>query len=132
MNTTLTENNDRITSLLTCIGEALLEKKADDVIQLEVGKISSITDYFIICDAGSDTQVKALATNVVQKVAEELEERPVRREGMDTRRWVTLDYSDVIVHIFLKNLRSYYQLEKMWSDAPVKEIRDEAVILKKK
>lgn len=125
MNAKNIDESPRVNELLNCISEALLEKKGEDIRQLEVGSISTITDYFLICHAGSDTQVKALASNVIQKVNEELGERPVRREGMDTRRWVTLDYSDVIVHIFLKDLRKYYQLEKMWADAPVKEIVDQ-------
>jgi ribosome-associated protein len=124
MTTDTLTKQQRTETLLNCISEALLEKKAENILQLDVSKISSITDYFIICHAGSDTQVKALASNVVQKVNEDLEERPVRREGMDARRWVTIDYADVIVHIFLQDLRKYYQLEKMWSDAPMKHITD--------
>lgn len=124
MTTEITSKLEQTETLLNCINEALLEKKAENILQLEVSAISSITDYFIICHAGSDTQVKALASNVVQKVNEDLEERPVRREGMDTRRWVTIDYGNIIVHIFLAELRKYYQLEKMWSDAVITEITD--------
>jgi len=124
MTTEITSKLEQTETLLNCINEALLEKKAENILQLEVSAISSITDYFIICHAGSDTQVKALASNVVQKVNEDLEERPVRREGMDTRRWVTIDYGNIIVHIFLAELRKYYQLEKMWSDAIITEITD--------
>jgi ribosome-associated protein len=111
-------------ALLSSIAEALLEKKGEHILQLDVRGISSITDFFIVCHASSDTQIKALANNVVVKVGEDLEEKPVRKEGMDARRWVTLDYANVVVHIFLKDLRSYYQLEKMWSDAPTVEIKD--------
>jgi ribosome-associated protein len=96
MTTDTLTKQQRTETLLNCISEALLEKKAENILQLDVSKISSITDYFIICHAGSDTQVKALASNVVQKVNEDLEERPVRREGMDARRWVTIDYADVL------------------------------------
>jgi ribosome-associated protein len=124
MTTEITTNLEQTKTLLNCINEALLEKKAENILQLEVRAISSITDYFIICHAGSDTQVKALASNVVQKVNEDLEERPVRREGMNTRRWVTIDYGNIIVHIFLAELRKYYQLEKMWSDAVITEITE--------
>ncbi|NCP83952.1 MAG: ribosome silencing factor [Bacteroidetes bacterium] len=124
MTTEITSKLEQTETLLNCINEALLEKKAENILQLEVSSISSITDYFIICHAGSDTQVKALASNVVQKVNEDLEERPIRREGMDTRRWVTIDYGNIIVHIFLAELRKYYQLEKMWSDAIITEITD--------
>lgn len=124
MTTEITSNLEQTETLLNCINEALLEKKAERILQLDVSKISSIADYFIICHASSDTQVKALASNVVQKVNEDLEERPVRREGMHARRWVTIDYGNIIVHIFLEDLRKYYQLEKMWSDAVIKEITD--------
>lgn len=116
--------DDNTALLLKSIGEALLEKKGEDIYQLDVSKISTITDYFIICHAGTDTQVRALANNVVQKTSEDVQEKPVRKEGLDSRRWITLDYVNVVVHIFLKDLRTYYQLEKMWSDAPLLEITD--------
>lgn len=111
-------------TLLSAIGEALLEKKGEHILQLDVRGISSITDFFIVCHASSDTQIKALANHIIVKVAEDLDEKPIRKEGMEARRWVTLDYGNVVVHIFLKDLRSYYQLEKMWSDAPTLEIKD--------
>lgn len=121
---TNSQADEKTQALLKSIGEALLEKKGESIFQLDVRGISSMTDYFIICHAGTDTQVRALASNVVVKTGEDVGEKPVRKEGLDARRWVTLDYVNVVVHIFLKDLRSYYQLEKMWSDAPVLEITD--------
>ncbi|TNE68622.1 ribosome silencing factor [bacterium] len=110
--------------LLASIGEALLEKKAENILQLDVRGICSFTDFFVVCHATSDTQIKALSSNVVVKVTEDIGEKPVRKEGLDARRWATLDYGNVVVHIFLNELRSYYKLEKMWSDAHVTEITD--------
>ena len=116
--------DEKTTLLLKAIGEGLLEKKAENIIQLDVRGISTMTDYFIICHASTDTQVRALSSSVVARTLEDADEKPIRKEGLAARRWITLDYSNVVVHIFLQELRSYYQLEKMWSDAPVLEITD--------
>lgn len=122
----MTETTEtQIEQLVQVIGEALLEKKAEQIIKIDVRGLSTITDYFIVCHASSDTQIKALANNVVKKTAEELDDKPVRKEGLQTKRWVTLDYADVMVHIFLEELRNYYQIEKMWMDAPTAIISDD-------
>ncbi len=105
--------------LVSLINEALLEKKADDIHVLDVQELTTLTDYFIICHGGSDTQVKALANNVSEKVKEQTGEHVWRKEGLESRKWVVLDYVDVVVHIFNEETRNFYGLETMWNDAKI-------------
>ncbi|TVQ70691.1 MAG: ribosome silencing factor [Balneolaceae bacterium] len=111
--------------LVSLINEALLEKKAENVRVLDVRKLTTLTDYFIVCQGGSDTQIRALANNVTEKIKEQTGEHVWRKEGLDNKKWVVLDYVDVVVHIFNEETRNFYALEKMWNDAEITDIRDE-------
>jgi ribosome-associated protein len=96
---------------------AAAEKQAEDIVVLDVHELIVITDFFVICSGTSDRQVKT----VVEEVEKELRERglrPVRREGEQEARWVLLDYVDVVVHVFAEEERDYYDLERLWRDAP--------------
>lgn len=124
MTDTNTEDQDT-KALLDIITEAMLEKKASNVVILDVRKLTSMTDYFVICDAETDIQVKAISENVSFRTKELASEPAWQKEGLDSRRWVILDYVDIVVHIFQTNLRGYYNLEKMWSDAVRKEVVDQ-------
>ncbi|MGM0739071.1 MAG: ribosome silencing factor, partial [Bacteroidota bacterium] len=110
--------------LVTIINEALLEKKAEKVRVLDVRNLTTLTDFFIVCQGNSDTQIKALANNVTEKIKEQTGEHVWRKEGLESRRWVVLDYVDVVVHIFNEETRSFYGLENMWNDAKVIDIAD--------
>jgi len=110
--------------LLDIITEAMLEKKASNIVILDVHKITTMTDYFVICDAETDVQVKAIAENVSFRTKELADEPAWQKEGFTTRRWVILDYVNVVVHVFQTNLRSFYNLERMWSDAVRTEVQD--------
>lgn len=110
--------------LIEAIGEALLSKKAENILRLDVRNLTTLTDYFIVCHATSDSQVKALADIVIEDVKNTFEERVWRKEGHTTNRWIVLDYVNVVVHIFLRDLREYYGIERMWSDAEISEIKD--------
>lgn len=99
------------------IARLLDEKKATDIKILELKDLTIITDYFVICSGESTTQVKALSEHVEQKMEEE-GIRPLGIEGYSYAHWVLLDYGDVIVHIFLDEQRYYYDLERLWLDAP--------------
>ena len=110
--------------LIKIITDALLEKKAEDITVLDVHKITTLTDKFVICHATSDVQIRAIANNVVQMTKEKLGESAWKEEGREARRWVILDYVNVVVHIFKKELRDYYGLERMWSDAVITKIED--------
>ncbi len=105
------------------IGELMLNKKAYDIKILDLVKLSPIADYFIICSADSDMQVKAIADEIDDK----LRDRGIKcyfKEGYDSLNWVILDYFDVVVHIFKRDSRQFYNLEKLWGDAAVIEIID--------
>lgn len=110
--------------LIEVIGEALLDRKAEDITVLDVHELTTLADKFIICHANTDVQIKAIADNVNKETKEKLNEKAWKEEGRETRRWVILDYVNVVVHIFKKELREYYALERMWNDASVRKIED--------
>lgn len=110
--------------LIEIISEALLEKKAEEIVILDVHELTTLADKFIICHATSDVQIKAIADNVSRQTGEQLQEKPWKEEGRETRRWVILDYVNVVVHIFKRELREYYALEKMWNDAEITKVED--------
>ncbi|MGP4080439.1 ribosome silencing factor [Pseudalkalibacillus sp. R45] len=100
---------------------ALDDKRAENIVVLDVQGISLVADYFMICHGNSEKQVEAIAREVKNRAQEN--EYPVKRlEGLDQSRWVLIDLGDVIVHIFHKDDRMYYNLEKLWGDAPTLNI----------
>lgn len=106
------------------IARLSLEKKALDVVILDLRKITSITDFFVICTGETDVQVKAITDHI----EEELEKENIRawhREGYEYLRWVLLDYVDVVAHVFQPETRAYYSLESLWGDAEITELSDE-------
>jgi ribosome-associated protein len=106
--------------LLKSVLGAAEEKKANDIVALNLQGISLIADYFVICHGNSDTQVLSIASEI-RKQAELIGKR-VRLEGMDTARWVLVDMGDVVAHVFHREEREYYHLERLWSDAKAVEI----------
>ena len=96
---------------------ALLDRKAVDLVILEVTKLSSFTDYFLICSGNSDRQVQALAFHVEEKLGKR-GIHPLGVEGKREGRWILLDYGEVIVHVFYQPVREFYDLERLWSEAP--------------
>lgn len=98
------------------IAKCLDDKKGRKITALEVGELTSVSDYFVIASGGSVTQVKALCDNVTEKMSEAGFE-PVHIEGYNVATWILLDYSDVVVHIFLEETRSFYDIERLWTDA---------------
>ena len=95
---------------------ALDSKKAQDIKLLKTESLTILADYFIICTATSTTQIKTLSDEV-EKVLSEKGEPPIRREGYRSGGWVLVDFGSVIVHLFLKEIREFYSLERLWSDA---------------
>jgi len=105
--------------------EALQDKKGRNIITMNLTEIpGSICQYFVICEGGSPTQVSALSDSVWDKVSDDLKEKPLGAVGMKESQWIAMDYGTVIVHIFLPELRSYYNLENLWADAEVKEFTE--------
>jgi ribosome-associated protein len=113
---------------LRCVN-ASLEKKAKNFVILNVKEISAFADYFLICSGTSDRQVRAIAAAIQEnlKMADIL---PLGIEGEAAGQWILMDYDDVIIHIFLEPVRTFYDLERLWSDARRMDIPDETVSLK--
>jgi len=105
------------------IADLMISKKATDVVILDLKKLTSATDHFVICSADSDTQVKAIA-DAVQDGMEAFGERVWHQEGYHAMRWILLDYVDVVAHIFHKEERSFYNLDRLWGDAKRTEVED--------
>jgi ribosome-associated protein len=103
--------------------ELALERKAHDVVILDLRGISTATDYFVIAGGTSDVQVKAIAEHVVDELKKD-SVRPEHSEGLRGGRWVLLDYVDFVVHVFHPEARAFYQLENLWGDAPRWEAPD--------
>jgi len=95
---------------------ALDSKKARDIKLLRTSEITILADYFVICTAGSTTQLKTLSDEV-EKILKENGELPLRREGHRSGGWVLIDFGCVVVHLFLKDVREFYSLERLWGDA---------------
>lgn len=99
------------------IAAAANDKKAKDILLLNMEGLSPVTDFYVICSAGNSTLVKAIADNIEDKLAE-AGVHPTHKEGYADARWVLLDYGDVVAHVFLEEERDFYNLEQLWADAP--------------
>lgn len=97
--------------------EAGLEKKGEDVVVLDLRDLASFTDYFVILQGNSDRQNRAIYESIEQKLKQE-NIRPLSVEGKKNAEWILMDYGDFIVHVFSKEAREYYLLEKLWGDSP--------------
>lgn len=105
---------------------ALEEKKGYRIILLDLKEVeNTVCDFFVICHGNSDTQVSALADSVEREVKTKLRERPWHIEGKENKSWVLLDYSNVVVHIFQREVRDFYKLEDLWADAKSVLIRED-------
>ncbi|MFB3136595.1 MAG: ribosome silencing factor [Nitrospirales bacterium] len=98
------------------IGQAALQKKATDVVILEVEPLTSVADYFIFCSGSSERQVKAIADGIAQELVRCFSFRATI-EGGSSATWILLDYGDIVVHVFRDDIRAFYGVEKMWRDA---------------
>jgi len=110
-------------------GEFALEKKALDVKILDLRKLSSVCDFFVICSASVEVHAKAIADGII----ENLQKRGIsfwHNEGYQACRWILLDYVDVVIHIFLPQIREFYALEKLWGDAKMEELAEEKIARK--
>jgi ribosome-associated protein len=110
--------------LLKIAVKAADDKRAEDILALNMHGISLIADYFIICHGNSDKQVQAIAREIKEK-AEENGYNVRRMEGFDEATWILIDLGDVVAHVFHRDERSYYKLERLWGDAPLEDIRSE-------
>jgi len=114
----LTKNSKLIKTIIN----AIQEKKGENIISLDLRKVNeAVADFFIICEASNQPQVRAIADFVEHEMKEKCDEYPYRHEGMKNLQWVLIDYVNVVVHVMLAETRKFYKLEEMWSDAVAHE-----------
>ena len=104
--------------------QAALDKKAEDVVVLDLRKADGFTDYFIICTGGNPRQISAIADGVRETLKRDLGERPALTEGIDRSEWILLDYFNFVVHVFSRDCRAFYGLERLWGAAERHEVSD--------
>ena len=110
----LTKNSKLIKTIIN----AIQEKKGENIISLDLRKVNeAVADFFIICEANSQPQVRAISDFVEKEMKDKCDEYPYRHEGMKNLQWVLIDYINVVVHVMLPETRKFYKLEEMWSDA---------------
>ena len=97
--------------------EASAAKKAERIVILDISDLLAITDFFLICSGNTERQVATIAEEIERRLLKDKGRKPVRREGHREARWVVLDYVDFVVHVFHKEDREYYELERLWRDA---------------
>jgi ribosome-associated protein len=115
----------RNSRIFKTIISAIQDKKGEKIISLDLKKIpEAVSDFFIICEATSSTQVKAISDYIEYQVKHLCDEMPYKHEGRQAMQWVLIDYVNVVVHVFLPENRHFYKLEEMWSDAPLVEHND--------
>ena len=105
--------------------KAIQDKKAENIISLDLRKIpEAVADFFIVCEATTNTQIKAIADNVQKELKEQCNEMPYKHEGFQALQWVLIDYVNIVVHVMNPEARKFYKLEEMWSDAVAQSHED--------
>jgi ribosome-associated protein len=121
LSTRKTKSANRLTyrsKIIKTIIAAIQEKKGENIVSLDLRKINeAVADFFIICEAGNQPQIKAIAENIEEQVRIQCEENPYHHEGYQSLQWVLVDYVNVVVHVMLTANRKFYKLEELWSDA---------------
>ena len=111
--------------LVESITKGIQEKKGNNIVIADMDGIDgAICRYFVVCQGSSPSQVEAITESVGDMVRQETGEKPVKVAGLDNAQWVAMDYSDVLVHIFLPDVREYYDLEHLWEDASLVRVPD--------
>jgi|TARA_B110000263_G_C15306894_1_gene510903 ribosome-associated protein len=104
--------------LITQIISGIEEVKGEKINLLDLREIeNTVCNYFIVCNGASNTHVSAIVNSIQKTVSKSIKEKPYRTEGLDNAEWVLMDYIDIVVHVFQKNIREYYNLESLWGDA---------------
>ncbi|HOX83502.1 MAG TPA: ribosome silencing factor [Chryseolinea sp.] len=107
------------------IVKGMLEKKAIDIVVMDLRKVkNSIADFFVICSGSSDKQIDAISDSIDEEVFKTLKENVWHSEGKNNKEWMLLDYIDVVAHVFRKDRREFYSLERLWGDAEIREIKE--------
>ena len=111
----------KLNSISKKIIECIKSKKGTDITILDVRKLSSLTDYFIICTSDSEPQTRAIANHIKKELSRE-KIKPFQIEGLDYLEWVLMDYFDIVIHVFKKETREFYNIERLWGDAKITKI----------
>src|SRR6187551_4026407 len=107
------------------IVKGMQEKKATDIVVIDLRKVkNAVADFFIVCSGNSDKQIDAIADSIDEEVFKALKENPWHVEGKNNKEWMLLDYIDVVAHVFRKDRREFYALERLWGDADIREIKE--------
>jgi ribosome-associated protein len=121
----MAKKNNSNDVLLTNIIKGIEEVKGNDIDILDLREIdNSACDYFVICNGNSNTQVSAIVNSVQKTVSKEIKDKPWHVEGMENAEWVLMDYVNIVVHVFQKNIREYYNIESLWGDAKITTIEN--------
>ena len=114
----------RFPKAVTSAVGAALDKKAEDVVILDLRKAGGFTDFFVICTGGNPRQIAAIADGVRETLKRDLDERPTLMEGIDRSEWILLDYFNFVVHVFSRECRAFYGLERLWGAAERHEVSE--------
>ena len=114
----------KLPKAVTTAVRAALDKKAEDVVVLDLRKAGGFTDFFVICTGGNARQITAIADGVRDTLKRDLDERPTLMEGIDRSEWILLDYFNFVVHVFSRDCRAFYGLERLWGNAERHELSD--------
>jgi ribosome-associated protein len=117
----ITNNSDVLNQVVI---EGMNNLKANDIVSLNLKEIeTSVCDYFIICHGTSNTHVNAITNSIIEETLKKLKDKPFSKEGMENGEWVLLDYGNIVVHVFQKETRDFYNLENLWGDAIINKIK---------
>jgi ribosome-associated protein len=113
-------------TLSELIVEGMLEKKANDIVIMDLRKVKhAVADYFIVCSGNSDTQIDAIADSIEEEVFKKSQQKPWKKEGKQNKEWILIDYVNVVAHVFKKDKRKFYALEELWGDATITSVASE-------
>ena len=119
----MTKEKTNADQLITTIIGGIEEVKGKEIIILDLREIeNTVCDYFIICEGTSNTQVNAIVNSIQKQVSKTIKDKPWHIEGTDNAEWVLMDYVNVVVHVFQKHIREYYDIESLWGDAKTTQI----------
>ena len=125
----MNSNKDLKTSdiIANIVVKGMREMKAKEIVSLDLRNLdSSVCDFFIVCHGTSNTHVSAIADSIIEETLESIKEKPYNKEGLTNGDWVLLDYGNIVAHIFQKETRDYYNIEKLWGDAKIQLIKETA------
>ena len=115
----------RSSKIFKTIINSIQDKKGENIVSLDLRKIpEAVADFFIICQANNNNQLRAIADNVEEEVKKHCGETPYKHEGRQAEQWILIDYVNIVVHVMLPEPRKFYHLEELWSDAPAMEHND--------